>query len=147
MQNVASKVAKHNNVLDVKRVLYEVVYQMEDSLFNEEEDEDPAFRAFFHTNAGNYSNPSNDTPDIEIPADVFYQKMAAARESARLHPMDLLGIFESRRSTRRCTLAYPNRPGKATVKMRMTQRPIRPINVARRRRRQANMHQDLPKQV
>jgi hypothetical protein len=81
VQNVASKVAKLNNVRDVKRVLYEVVCQMEDALFNEEEDDDRAFKEFFHTNAENDSSPSNDTPDMELPADVFYQKMAAARES------------------------------------------------------------------
>jgi hypothetical protein len=54
---------------------------MEDALLNEEDDEDPAFKAFFHRNAENDSNPSNDTPDIEIPGDVFYQTMAEARES------------------------------------------------------------------
>jgi hypothetical protein len=113
MQNVASKVAKLNNVRDVKRVLYEVVYQMEDALFNEEEDEYPAFKAFFHTNAENDSSPSNDTPDIEIPADVFYQSWPQLERATRLHQMDLLGIFESRRSTRRCTLTYPIRPDKA----------------------------------
>jgi Zinc knuckle len=81
MQTVASKVAKLNNARDVKRVLYDNVCQMEGALFNKGDDEDPEFKSFFHTNTENDSSPSNDTPDIEIPVDVFYQKTAAARES------------------------------------------------------------------
>jgi hypothetical protein len=66
----------------VKKELYEVMCKMEDALLNEEGEEDPAFKTFFYTESTEAEcepGPSDDTSDIEIQADGFYQKMAAAR--------------------------------------------------------------------
>jgi hypothetical protein len=135
MQTVAGKVAKLNSARDVKKVIYEVVRQTEGALFNDEEEGDPAFKAFF--TGGVLMLKTTPARVTTRPRSKFLPMSPIRRRpqhvrATRFHPMDSRGICLSPGGQQgHVRSRAPIDRAKRTVKMRVTRPPIRAQNVAR----------------